>query len=251
MFLSQELIEKQQKILTDKGESQQLVNLYSEESKPPTNGTADGTNSNSSTWWGLDSTQILIIFLTVVFAVLIVFLLIYYYCIRGMRQTSVNRIQAQKSASGSIGEDRSRNIFAHPDKQLAVDQSTRNNPNSPASASATDVTPADQQQQQQQQANVPQPASLANLPGANSNHLPGAAQAADQTTPTPPSPPPSAANPESSKQQVAQKHADSSRQKSGSSGSKRNKAHDDSSRHSAGLRGSLTGLANTLRDTRG
>lgn len=98
-----------------------------------TNGTG---NSQSPGWLGLDSTQILIIFLIVVFGVLIIFLLIYYYVIKGMRHNAQERLA--RSASGSIGEEKARNIFANPERQLAVDQSTRANPNSPASSTDAD-----------------------------------------------------------------------------------------------------------------
>lgn len=82
---------------------------------------------DSTKWLGLDSTQILIIFLVIVFVVLVLFLLIYYFVIKGMKQrasVSQGRL-AQKSTSGSTDGEKQRNIFAHPERQLAVDQSTR------------------------------------------------------------------------------------------------------------------------------
>lgn len=125
---------------------------------------SNATNQNSSTangtggWLGLDSTQVLIIFLIIVAAVLVIFLLIYYYVIKGMRKRSVNRL-LQKSASGSIGEEKARNIFANPERQLAVDQSTKMNPDSPASASSYD---------QQQPSSAPVSAEKEDL--ASKNH---------------------------------------------------------------------------------
>lgn len=103
------------------------------------NGTNHTSSANNGTggWLGLDSTQVLIIFLIIVAFVLVIFLLIYYYVIKGMRKRSVNRL-LQKSASGSIGEERARNIFANPERQLAVDQSTKMNPDSPASTNSYD-----------------------------------------------------------------------------------------------------------------
>lgn len=101
------------------------------------------SNNGTGGWLGLDSTQILVIFLIIVAAVLVIFLLIYYYVIKGMRQRNVNKL-VQKSASGSIGEEKARNIFANPERHLAVDQSTRINPDSPASVSSLEqqqITP--------------------------------------------------------------------------------------------------------------
>lgn len=105
---------------------------------PKDNSTGNGGDGNKgiggTTFLGLDTTYVLIVFLIVVFTVLILFLLLYHFVIKRMRQKSISKI-AQKSASGSIADERARNIFAHPERQLAVDQSTRVNPNSPASGS--------------------------------------------------------------------------------------------------------------------
>lgn len=90
--------------------------------------------TNEMSWLGMDSTQVLIIFLVVVFLVLIVFLLLYYYLIKGMKSKgppSQSHV-GHKSASGSMDGEKQRNIFANPERQLAVDQSTRMNTRSPS-----------------------------------------------------------------------------------------------------------------------
>lgn len=96
------------------------------------NSSVNQTNNNGTWILGLDTTKILIIFLIIVFLVLIFFLLLYHFIIKKMRQKSISKI-AHKSASGSIADEKARNIFAHPERHLAVDQSTRNLTNSPAS----------------------------------------------------------------------------------------------------------------------
>lgn len=110
-----------------------LANDSTDGSEPSSTTPPPATGNGTGGWLGLDSTQVLIIFLIIVAAVLVIFLLIYYYVIKGMRQRTVNKLVVQKSASGSIGEEKARNIFAHPERHLAVDQSTRMNPDSPAS----------------------------------------------------------------------------------------------------------------------
>lgn len=120
-------------------------------------------------WLGMDSTQVLIVFLIAVFLILVVFLLLYYYVIKGMKQR-VTPTQNQKSTSGSMDGEKQRNIFAHPERQLAVDQSTRMNSRSPGQESDSSTpgavsgqsTPLSQslilplQQQVQQQQPQPQ-----------------------------------------------------------------------------------------------
>lgn len=91
-----------------------------------TNATSNnGANSESKHTWG--TTQIMIVFLIIVFAVLIAFLVVYYYFIRRMKSRAIARV-TNKSVSGSISEDKGRNIFANPERHLAVDQSVRNSP---------------------------------------------------------------------------------------------------------------------------
>lgn len=122
-------------------------------------GSGGTSKPDTASGGGLTSTQLLIIFLVVVFAVLIIFLLVYHYFIKGMRQRSGSKHLAQKSASGSIGEGRDRNIFAHPERHLAVDQSTRTNPHSPASTASE----TDQNQVHASASGFQQPVHLANL----------------------------------------------------------------------------------------
>lgn len=195
----------------------------------------DTTGATSTYWWGLDSTQILIIFLTLVFAVLIIFLLVYYYCIRGMRQNSTSNRLALKSASGSIGEDKSRNIFAHPEKQLAVDQSTRANPNSPASSDAEAAPPQ-------------QPVNIANLPSAKQQQQQGGQASPSPMTNTSASGGPSSSSQASTPRQLEPAPA-AARNKSHSSSKNKNKTNEESTGR-LGVLGALAGLRDTLKDTR-
>lgn len=75
----------------------------------------------------VETTKILIVFLIIVFVVLTTFLLLYYYCIRGMKSKPLSRM-TNKSVSGSINDEKNRNIFANPQRHLAVDQSLRQSP---------------------------------------------------------------------------------------------------------------------------
>ena len=91
---------------------------------------------SNSTVKQLTSTQLLIIFLVVVFAVLILFLLIYYYFVKNMANEKSKR-PTVKSTSGSISEEKQRNIFAHPERHLAVDHSLRASPSSATNTSSS------------------------------------------------------------------------------------------------------------------
>lgn len=84
--------------------------------------------------------KLLIIFILVLIGALSIFVIVYYYCVRGLRSSNLAQ-HAQKSTSGSIADEKSRNIFAHPERQLAVDQSTRASP-SPSSLDGERNSPA-------------------------------------------------------------------------------------------------------------
>ena len=114
-----------------------------------------------------DPSTLLIIFIAIVFVVLTVFILLYYYCVRNMKSSSDLNRQTHKSTSGSIMDEKSRNIFAHPERQLAVDQSFRTspsassseseaNPGTPATTGANTANQQHQQPQSQQAQQQPQ-----------------------------------------------------------------------------------------------
>jgi len=111
-------------LVYDSGHSlgQDLVSVQLEADSPSTNKSPDPSTS----------VQVLIIFLVAVFAILILFLFVYFYLVKGSRSELPLHIAERtihKSISGSVtDDDRSRNIFSHPEKQMAVDQSTRNSP---------------------------------------------------------------------------------------------------------------------------
>lgn len=92
-------------------------------------------NEDNDTIAGLTTTQIVIVFLIFVFALIILFLLLYYCTTRSSKQRSIRRqVEAQKSiSSSSVYDEKPQTIFDHPERQLAVDQSVRTDPNSPAS----------------------------------------------------------------------------------------------------------------------
>lgn len=92
-------------------------------------------NNNKTNPDASSSVQVLVIFLVAVFGILVLFLFVYFYLVKGSRTESGQERALQKSTSGSITDDGARNIFAHPEKQMAVDQSTRASP-SPAEPAA-------------------------------------------------------------------------------------------------------------------
>lgn len=148
---------------------------------PPKITTQETTKPNPI-WIMWSSTEILIIFLCVIFIILILFVLLYCYVIKGMKhrpaatqgqqalppaghprqgttvgqsaqtspqgvgqgahaasdRTVPTTVRSQKSLSGSANGEKQRNIFAHPERQLAVDQSVRASPRGAATGRAKD-----------------------------------------------------------------------------------------------------------------
>lgn len=184
---------------------------------PESNGnkTTGGTYFLSS-----DTTKILIVFLVVVFLILIAFLLLYHFVIKRMRQRSISKLTL-KSASGSLADEKARNIFAHPERQLAVDQSTRMNSASPTTPSEASSEPQNQQSgTKQQQSNAP------SGNGARESQLTRSPKSKERI------------EPESSR-------------KSGSSGKNRSKSdrqvNTTTNQHS--IMGALAGIRDTLKET--
>jgi len=206
-----------------------LENSSSLPIEPSTPSPANGTNTTNNSWLGLDSTQILIIFLIIVFAVLILFLFVYYYIIKSMRPKSAGK-NVPKSASGSSNDDKGRNIFAQPERQMAVDQSGRHPPprtsepdqSSGQATAPTVVVPSQGNQTQPPSATVAKPS------GSEA--------------------PPQAANPQLSKKSSSSGRARERGKPAPSVSSEpaREEGHHD--HHT--VVGALAGLRDTLRETR-
>lgn len=86
------------------------------------NTTTNTTTDDEEVFAGLDATQILIIFLIIAFGLIIVFLM-FYYCSSRKQKSSNRRGSSRKPVnSNPQNDDRSHNMVAHPERQVATDQ---------------------------------------------------------------------------------------------------------------------------------
>lgn len=158
----------------------------------PTNSTITNSDPNARTQY--DSMKLLAIFVLIVFFVLGLFILIYYYFVKRLKSDQVTRVP-MKSTSGSITDEKARNIFAHPERHLAVDQSRRSSP--PAES-----TPASSATSAAETSGSLQPSSMAADPAGQQAADPSASkmfqrpqqvqqtqQQQQQSTPPPSTPP--------------------------------------------------------------